>query len=504
MAVDRQLKTRAPAKFGIKTYSSPLSQSAIMSVRESMSAVFESLQEPYQTIEDRRTLHKKYQSAIRRLRDELSHSSSRDPPLESVWLFAMYEMTVNIDQSDRTWLTHLEGFFALLQEPHNDAFKHLMFYKALQYLTKSNDHNKDGRESDIIETERTPFTIDLSKLRLRTYVFEMEELLHSAEHPRQIDIQRIRGNVKRVYRDLAVVSAHAEAGNAKVLLQIDQLLNPNGVARPTRHSNKLPHEALMAAESIYRSTMTLLPNTEAPSVPLSMSLDTGGFGLSQLITVIWPLYCASTAPGMTTFRREEMRQTLRHIGVVARIPKAMALDKEYIWVFPHREAVARVDYSHAGVEIYGVPRLSVLLLHPQLKAEYLQMCSRNLSARFTFGFKSLAEDLGPLELPGNILQDLSHATLVMDYSPRDIPFDTSSDVADIWSSIQYGVDALSLKAPNLSTLRVTYITDAKCFPDGGLEDVDVHNFLPDPPAHVLTLPLAQKGTYAPSPQVILV
>jgi hypothetical protein len=73
--------------------SSPLSERAITCAKKAMSAGFESLQEPYQTFQDRTRLHTKYQSAIRGLRDELSDRNTRDTPLESVWLFAMYEVS---------------------------------------------------------------------------------------------------------------------------------------------------------------------------------------------------------------------------------------------------------------------------------------------------------------------------------------------------------------------------------------------------------------------------
>jgi hypothetical protein len=78
---------------GREDSSSPLSERAITCVKEAMSTGFESLQEPSQTFQDRKRLHKKYQSAIRGLRDELSDCNTHNTPLESVWLFAMYEVS---------------------------------------------------------------------------------------------------------------------------------------------------------------------------------------------------------------------------------------------------------------------------------------------------------------------------------------------------------------------------------------------------------------------------
>lgn len=70
-----------------------VSERGITAVRHAMSVGFEALQKSSQTLEERREMHRKYQAAIRGLRSELAQGTSCDALLESVWLFAMYEVS---------------------------------------------------------------------------------------------------------------------------------------------------------------------------------------------------------------------------------------------------------------------------------------------------------------------------------------------------------------------------------------------------------------------------
>jgi hypothetical protein len=128
-------------------------------------------------------------------------------------------MTVSIDQRDRTWLMHVDGLLALLHEPHNNALRYLTLYRATQVLDNLTGLNSDEQDSGLTDSERTFLLLDLSKLRLKTQISDMEGLLASTDHPRQIDLQRIRGSVKRVYKDLATIPAQINAENSKFRVQ---------------------------------------------------------------------------------------------------------------------------------------------------------------------------------------------------------------------------------------------------------------------------------------------
>ena len=125
-------------------------------------------------------------------------------------------MTVNIDQSDRTWLMHVNGLLALLREPHHDALESSTLQRATQYVHNPTSLSGDEPGSDMSEKWRACLMLDISKLRLRTYVLEMEELLRSTGRPRQLDLQRIRCNVRRVYGDLSTCLTHIGENDGEI------------------------------------------------------------------------------------------------------------------------------------------------------------------------------------------------------------------------------------------------------------------------------------------------
>jgi hypothetical protein len=124
-------------------------------------------------------------------------------------------MTVGVDQSDQTWLTHVNGLLALLQKPHNDDLRSLLLYEAIQRLAHPAGLNGDEQDNDLTDTERTFLILEISKLRLKTHITDMEGLLISSDHPRQLDLQKIRGSVTRVYKDLALIPGQLNADNGE-------------------------------------------------------------------------------------------------------------------------------------------------------------------------------------------------------------------------------------------------------------------------------------------------
>jgi hypothetical protein len=125
------------------------------------------------------------------------------------------QMTVGVDQSDQTWLTHVNGLLALLQKPHNDDLRSLLLYEAIQRLAHPAGLNGDEQDNDLTDTERTFLILEISKLRLKTHITDMEGLLISSDHPRQLDLQKIRGSVTRVYKDLALIPGQLNADNGE-------------------------------------------------------------------------------------------------------------------------------------------------------------------------------------------------------------------------------------------------------------------------------------------------
>lgn len=77
---------------------------AVQCAIEAMEAGFQSLQEPAQTVEARRALHQKYQSAMSELRDSFSSSSYLQTSYIPAYMFALYEVSTIFERKSNNLL----------------------------------------------------------------------------------------------------------------------------------------------------------------------------------------------------------------------------------------------------------------------------------------------------------------------------------------------------------------------------------------------------------------
>lgn len=111
---------------------------------------------------------------------------------------------------------HVDGLVSLLLERQEVALRFSTLHRATQLLNDVTVSEDAGAESDLTGSERAVLILDLSKLRLKTYISDLESLFVSTDHPRQIDLQRIQSGLKQVSRDLDVASAALSVTKCKL------------------------------------------------------------------------------------------------------------------------------------------------------------------------------------------------------------------------------------------------------------------------------------------------
>lgn len=111
----------------------------------------------------------------------------------------------------------------------------------------------------------------------------------------------------------------------KMLLQVEQLLKSRDTMKASRQRRGLLDKTLIAIESIDTLALSLIADVGGQSVSPKEDQKPMAIVLSPLMTLVWPLYCASTAPGITATLRKHIKQLLQRIGEEARIPKALSL-----------------------------------------------------------------------------------------------------------------------------------------------------------------------------------
>ncbi|KAK9780167.1 putative Zn(2)-C6 fungal-type domain-containing protein [Seiridium cardinale] len=356
----------------------PMSQDpvgATLRVLDFMRSCFWSLQEPYQTRESRKMQHENYRLAIRETRECVTLWRRPNIPIASVFFLALYEMSVNLESNDKTWQIHLDGLLTILQSrpritntrAEYEVSSSLIAAVEIFNCSANIWHSLAG--FSISDSGKGWLAINLVVLQLRKLVTEFDVLFGRTSSPRKIDMQKLRKSFREVNQNLALLPSiinprltelktiygpgqgpdMSPEGTPKhppflddccqepysdaictliwneyrtaliitssVLLRTGAYLHSGSNYKQTKEYRDLSQTIHHAVDSICGSLPAHSPKT---------TLDQPVAILHGLL-FLWPLHCASGAPGIAESQREWIRGILLSIGMQTHIPKALAL-----------------------------------------------------------------------------------------------------------------------------------------------------------------------------------
>jgi hypothetical protein len=313
------------------------------------------------TLVDRRKLLQRYQDATRDLALTLSSVSDIAVSEISSFLFALYEvrsngrtvhrsliyskMTVGLEPDDKTWIVHLNGFLTILRT-HYSTSNHACFSSlknALHIVCQGHEAQTnfagDGRPR---ETKSIFVPMDIAKLRLRQLIIDLSRMMQSNASIRTIEVQKVRVDLKAVYRDALLMTSTTVFGRrsidiadqnscravvviaANLLIQIGIYLERKEPFQTTKVYTKLQQSIEEATGTIYTSTVHLFPGEDDIANRCNATPRLSPTVIDGILTM-WPLYAATVAFGIGEDRRRQTLALLWRIGELAKIPKALSL-----------------------------------------------------------------------------------------------------------------------------------------------------------------------------------
>lgn len=258
-------------------------------------------------------------------------------------------MVVNTSAGDKTWQTHLDGLLAIMKDTAApDSVSSL--HRAVQAMRMSGLVEQYFASSSLYRFEKASLIIDMAKLQLRDQMRDGVELGQGFQSLRQIDLVKLRGIVKQVRRalDLAAMLLDQQEEldmrtspvitdmrynelrtlriiTANFLCQIGLRLQARTHPPKAFDPTKLHLEIMEATDEIYTSAMSTIEehSTQQSGTFQGPSVFSTDFG--RMLGLIWPLFCASRADGISTTQRRKMETILWKIADKARLPFAVSL-----------------------------------------------------------------------------------------------------------------------------------------------------------------------------------
>jgi hypothetical protein len=222
-------------------------------------------------------------------------------------------MTVNLDAEDRTWITHVNGFQAILRQQPNTP--HGPFAQLVAAL-----HIVDRRHApDILPVIPRAVHPSVLTLRLKGLVSPAACLLSpETSKPRQIEVVKLRRDLKNLYADMRLINPdmiiHAlTIVAANLLIVVGTYLDSSFSA--TKLYSKLTCAISESVNGIHETCMSVVARAEVPIV--------------HAVKMTWSLYIASKARGIKADVKRNLQQLLWRVGEVGRVPLAFRLVSTY-------------------------------------------------------------------------------------------------------------------------------------------------------------------------------
>ncbi|KAL7928381.1 hypothetical protein V8C35DRAFT_318279 [Trichoderma chlorosporum] len=286
----------------------------------------------------------KYFDVTRRLRDAITSSRASPALVASVFLLAVNDMVTNASPADRIWQTHVNGLLSLLAHIRPMSGRYC-FCKAVHKVRGDNNFQ------DVVALlndcfDKMCLLLDISTLRLYDLCLDAERLLFIRQGaPRQLDVKKVQLAIKRLQRDLTVVRPMLSncAGDkrlqdflafrwnqystlniivARVLIRSRELFHPSNGYRDSKEFPDLLKAVQQEVDEICSNVQSNTRSNGNPGTPSAPQSE-----LMRALSIIWPLQCAFSAPGINEQQRLWISEKLWDIGERAFIPKAMSLAK---------------------------------------------------------------------------------------------------------------------------------------------------------------------------------
>lgn len=209
-------------------------------------------------------------------------------------------MAVNSSMSETTWLTHFSGFIALLR---------------LQTWFPSHPFATMIHALNIVDNVPISFSLpevqphNSIDVHLAVAMLRFHRLV-SARNTRpltKLETTKRRQNLRSIYKDLDILSTTSLSGIALCILVANALIDVSTTLSSqfstTPQFTKLVHCIQCASEQLVELCEAAIPG----------------------LNLVWPLYTASIGHGLTGKRRREIRDVLRHMGEVAKVPLGLTL-----------------------------------------------------------------------------------------------------------------------------------------------------------------------------------
>ncbi|KAL6814275.1 hypothetical protein J3E69DRAFT_347013 [Trichoderma sp. SZMC 28015] len=284
----------------------------------------------------------KYYCVTQSLRDAVASCRASPALVASVFLLAVNDMVTNDSPVDRTWQTHVNGLLSLLAHIRPTSGWYC-FCNAVQNVRGDNNFQ------DVVALLNDPFEkisllLDISMLRLYDLCVDAERSLFIRQGaPRQLDVKKVQLAIKRLQRELRVV--HPMLSNctrdekvegflafrwnqyrtlniimARVLIRSNELIHSSNGYRDSKEFTILLKAVQQEVDEICSNVQSVAGyngGSGTPSPPKSELLTA--------LTIVWPLQCALSAPGINEQQRLWISEKLCNIGERASIPQAMSL-----------------------------------------------------------------------------------------------------------------------------------------------------------------------------------
>ncbi|KAL9096086.1 MAG: hypothetical protein Q9165_001608 [Trypethelium subeluteriae] len=363
---------------------------SFVSVLDAVSAAFMFLREPCVPNEIRLVLHGKYCDVLSHLRNTLAYFPSCGLLPTSVFLLALYQMTMSISPEEKGWIMHLDGILALLKQDAQlrSLYINEDFGTVIENCIVAGNSNWDGLlEASSGGLTQSHLFLSLLIFQLRKLTPEMDDIFRTATPPRRLDVLRLHNIIKRIYKDLNLLPSILPAGTKQnIAVQVSPACQDQGF-RPSP-SNKYEIYTDIHVAYVWNIFRTMLiicgsfllrsgriiephkdPNDSKKTKDISQAVSDAVDGtcasvpfflldgnLSRLqdsqymseysvrtlhgLLLLWPLYTALQVPNIPDTQREWIKGMLNDIGMRARIPKAFALAQSTAEDFSYSDVVA--------------------------------------------------------------------------------------------------------------------------------------------------------------------
>lgn len=261
-------------------------------------------------------------------------------------------MTVNTDPSDKTWLTHLDGFLAILQQQQPSSDSPFMdLQRALHIVEHSTTTNVEYSltSSTTEDAPSAPILLNISTLHLRRLATTLQTLPRNTKSPRKLDLQKIQTELKRIYKDLGCIPTLFNAATstmqwlhyhtirliaASLLLDTAVLLYTKRTCPASKEHGKLTQTIAEAGAAVYSTALGMFPpddNYNGNYIDSKDDNDTtspphAADSLTwKALSLTFPLTAALIAHGSAETQKQRVREVLWCVGQRAKVPKAMSL-----------------------------------------------------------------------------------------------------------------------------------------------------------------------------------